>query len=1021
MPASRAQQGVFSFRSYGQESGLRNLAIYSLAQGPEGFLWVGTEDGLYRYDGQRFQQTGKGLKASTIWGLAIGRDGQPWVSVDDGLFRLEGGVFQPIAGLAPGRQYFFHVSNQDSLIVGDGDRLIERGAAGGEWQTLKVFPERVRTGWASDDHGLLIVTTEHRLWQRQAGAWSSLELPAGSPPGRIFRDSQGRIWMRDRATLWRMQGWGQPWVNLSRLLPGNAINPNTPVEDHLGRVWVGSSKGLLCLDGDESWVLDEAKGLPGGWAGVPFVDREGSLWVGSEGMQRLQGRFLWTSFGTHQGLPSPTVWDIGRAQDGRVYACTDQGAAVQEGERWKVLPETAKKSIFAGGEDGQGGIWFGGTSVGRAFNVLYRMAFRSHRFETISLEPCKASSVILSMAPDGQGGIYAASIDQGVFRVKRDGRRWQVQSLPFPDSGAVERVNGLVLDRQGNLWAAAERGLYVLEAGRWQRLGVEQGLLGANCNSVTRDARGQVWVAFVDVHGINRLGKAGGAWKAVETLTQPAALFSDVISSITFDGNNVLWLGTDGGMKRWDGAHLESFGKGEGLPGMDPTANAISPAQDGGVWQGFSNGVGHFNPVAFTGATAPPSARILEATGARAALSLDPGQAPSAVPDRDRTLSFRFAAVSFLNESRIIHQVRLVGLENEWRDTRLGEARYPALPMGSYRFEVRSRYDDGESGPVAQVSFRVLAPWWGSWWFLGLVGISLASLGRFWFQWRVRNLSRRNLQLEAMVTARTEALEHSKVELEGVNQALALANLALEELSLVDPLTGLHNRRFLDLALPTDALQATRVFREMVDAGKDPLEPKEDLLLFMMDIDRFKQVNDTFGHLAGDAVLRQLAQSLKSATRATDSLVRWGGEEFLLVARRARRGGAAKVAQNILEAVRSMSFELPSGERIHKQISIGFTAVPLHPMKPEFGGWQMALELADQCLYAAKTSGRDRWVGALLKVDQDPAPLEGLDSWDIAKALELGLVDVACSEPDFLWPSAQARAKGQSGSDSLWK
>jgi diguanylate cyclase (GGDEF)-like protein len=233
---------------------------------------------------------------------------------------------------------------------------------------------------------------------------------------------------------------------------------------------------------------------------------------------------------------------------------------------------------------------------------------------------------------------------------------------------------------------------------------------------------------------------------------------------------------------------------------------------------------------------------------------------------------------------------------------------------------------------------------------------------------------------------------------------LEVANHALEEAILVDPLTGLHNRRFLDLSLPLDALQAQRAFRESLDAGLDPLAPKDDLILFLMDIDHFKLVNDTYGHLAGDAVLMQLALALNSAIRATDSLVRWGGEEFLLVARRARRSGAHKVAQHMLEVARGMTFQLPGGERIEKKISIGFAALPLHPLHPDVGTWQQGLELADQCLYAAKTSGRDRWVGALLKSDQDPAPLFGMESWDVATANELGLVDLLCSQPDFQWP-----------------
>jgi diguanylate cyclase (GGDEF)-like protein len=506
-----------------------------------------------------------------------------------------------------------------------------------------------------------------------------------------------------------------------------------------------------------------------------------------------------------------------------------------------------------------------------------------------------------------------------------------------------------------------------------------------------------MWVSFLDARGISRVGKVGGAWRAVENLVRPEPLFRDLIASLDFDHANVLWMATGGGMKRWDGTNLEIFGRGDGLVSQDPSANGISVSADNGLWQGFSNGISHFSPRAFSGTPAPPGARILEVRDASRAHA--PGEAGTAVPYRDRTLTFRFSALSFLNEAKILHEVRLVGLENEWRETQLAEARYPALPDGKYRFEVRSRFEEGPPGPVAGFSFRVLPPWWGTWWFrlLSLLAAGGALFGGY--RIRTKRLSARNAFLERMVAHRTEALEASKVELER-------ANRALEEASLVDPLTGLHNRRFLDLSLPTDAAQAQRILREARDTGRDPLELKEDILLFILDIDHFKTVNDSFGHLAGDQVLCQLADILRADTRATDSPVRWGGEEFLLVARRSRRAKAASIAQNLLEAVRAHTFELPEGVRIRKTWSIGFAALPFHPGAPELGDWHQALKIADQCLYAAKNTGRDRYVGALVPAGADPAPFQGLRSWDVPWALERGLVEVRCSEPDFRWPEA---------------
>ena len=189
-----------------------------------------------------------------------------------------------------------------------------------------------------------------------------------------------------------------------------------------------------------------------------------------------------------------------------------------------------------------------------------------------------------------------------------------------------------------------------------------------------------------------------------------------------------------------------------------------------------------------------------------------------------------------------------------------------------------------------------------------------------------------------------------------------------------------------------------------MDAGQDPLVPKEDIILFLMDIDHFKTVNDTHGHLAGDLVLKELSTILRTTTRATDSLVRWGGEEFLLVARRTRRSGAPGIANNLLEAIRRHTFQLPEGVEFQKTWSIGFSALPICPRNPELGDWQQALKMADQCLYAAKNTGRNRWVGALMAPDADTRPLLDLKTWDVGWAHSKGLMEVSCSEPGFVWP-----------------
>jgi len=271
-------------------------------------------------------------------------------------------------------------------------------------------------------------------------------------------------------------------------------------------------------------------------------------------------------------------------------------------------------------------------------------------------------------------------------------------------------------------------------------------------------------------------------------------------------------------------------------------------------------------------------------------------------------------------------------------------------------------------------------------WSVTLAGMVLVLFAAFWLQFALRRMSRRNQELEDRVESSVEALQQA---------------------SLMDPLTGLHNPRFLELYLTLDLESSCRVFRDLLAAGKDPAASKADILLYLMNLDQFNRINATWGRPAGDAVLAQLARAVKAVTRRTDFRIRWEGDTFLVVARHARRSEAPTVAGKLAALVRGHSFQVPGGASVQERVSIGYAALPLHPNHPELGDWQAGLAMAAQCLRAAKFTGRDRWVGATVEPDADPAPFMVPNAWSVGTALDQRLVRVRSSEPGFIWPSRQ--------------
>ncbi|MES2073543.1 MAG: AAA family ATPase [Pseudomonadota bacterium] len=211
-------------------------------------------------------------------------------------------------------------------------------------------------------------------------------------------------------------------------------------------------------------------------------------------------------------------------------------------------------------------------------------------------------------------------------------------------------------------------------------------------------------------------------------------------------------------------------------------------------------------------------------------------------------------------------------------------------------------------------------------------------------------------QLEQTIRERTAEVVRQNLELER-------AYKALEDVSLTDQLTGLRNRRFLQQQLDVDIAITARRYEEWLGNGSD-LQPEDmDLIFYMVDLDHFKAVNDQYGHAAGDRVLAQIRGRLEQVFRESDFLTRWGGEEFLVVARSTSRSDAATIAERIRHAICDREFELADNIKLARTCSVGFACYPFLPASPRLLSWSQVVELADQALYAAKRCGRDAWVG----------------------------------------------------------
>jgi diguanylate cyclase (GGDEF)-like protein len=286
----------------------------------------------------------------------------------------------------------------------------------------------------------------------------------------------------------------------------------------------------------------------------------------------------------------------------------------------------------------------------------------------------------------------------------------------------------------------------------------------------------------------------------------------------------------------------------------------------------------------------------------------------------------------------------------------------------------------------ASIAFEILPPWWKTWPAIAFFLVLIGSAAFGGFRWRLQRLSNRTRQLENLVSSRTNEL--------------AIANADLERLSITDPLTGLKNRRFLEFSIAEDLARIRRAIQS-VDEWHTSAEEVGSISFVIVDIDHFKQVNDSLGHAAGDRVLRQMGTVLLSAVRESDTTVRWGGEEFLVIARGPRENDSAILAERIRTKIALTPFAVNNDKNIRLTCSIGYASWPFFGFEPDALGWQEILALADRCLYLAKNSGRNAWIGVSARPDYKGQTNPGIlnDFWE-AESEGIITIQSSSASPD---------------------
>jgi diguanylate cyclase (GGDEF)-like protein len=248
-----------------------------------------------------------------------------------------------------------------------------------------------------------------------------------------------------------------------------------------------------------------------------------------------------------------------------------------------------------------------------------------------------------------------------------------------------------------------------------------------------------------------------------------------------------------------------------------------------------------------------------------------------------------------------------------------------------------------------------------------------------------RNLQQRGWWLLLVVAGLVSVIVWSLYrKVREANAQLQEKNLELKQQSVRDPLTALYNRRHFQ--------EYMHNYEHVEKRGAGTSGEEIVGALFLLDVDHFKHINDTYGHAAGDAVLRAISDSLHEILRETDMIVRWGGEEFLAFLPAIPRSGLDEVARRLLTGIADTTVDY-QGTALSANVSIGFAPFPLAP-----GGtmlsWERAVNLVDMALYLAKAHGRNRAYGVRGFHNFEQTSMEAIEQ-DLERAWRAGHVDLS--------------------------
>jgi signal transduction histidine kinase/ligand-binding sensor domain-containing protein len=808
--SSQGEDENFVIQRVSVQQSLSNPVVQDVVQDQRGFLWIGTEGGLYKYDGYRFalyQQELVGpsetspLSSQDFEVLFVDSQGWLWVGTGERLYRLDQ-TSQTLKGYNQGRVYTIFEDSSGKLWVSTSMDIFQYDPTVDQlrpWAfenriiVSAIYETKPGVLWLGTfEQGIYRydqLTGEIKNYRHNSDDMNSLSQGVITA---IVDDRQGNLWV---GTI----DGGLNRLKLNELGEERFIHyrfdPDDPhslsddritslVMDPVQGLWVATGKGLNYFDPQrEVFTRYQPDPLnPNSLSSEIilslYVDRTGVLWVGSIfGLDKIHRytknfRSYQQERGGGEGLSGSIVLSIYEDTDGILWVGTFNDGlhridrTSEQYTNYLHDPDDStslsNNNVWSIYRDHQGTLWVGTDNGLNRFDLQTGEFYSGYRFQ---------GTRVTSIVEDQTGTLWIGT-SQGLFYS-------YLRTFSYVEWSRGIWINNVYVDRDGDLWIGTDQGFYIIdtEANRLARHQHDpeslNSLSGDSVIAFSQDTNNVVDVIWIGTfqNGLNRFKRESGEFVR---FGEKDGLPSDSVVCLQVDADGRLWLATIGGLIKFD-PKTETFNSYDAQDGLLPGGfYSCYQNEAGEMFFGAVQGLNVFYPHEILENTNIPPVVITTFEKFNQTVATDlPDNESIHLDYNDNFLSFEFAALDFLQPEKNMYAYMMEGLDEDWVyswDRR--HVDYPDLKPGDYVFRVKAANSDGfwnETG--AAVSITIRSPIWGMWWFWGLVGIALLGSAYGAYRLRVYNIQARSRELEQLVEQRTSEIERRRRELEALYNA----------------------------------------------------------------------------------------------------------------------------------------------------------------------------------------------------------------------------------------------------------